>query len=252
LLSVVGDDDSGKELIAQGTGAGIDMSRILTTDTGPTPIYLSILNDVGEMAVAVADMQILDQLDANYLQEHREFIRAASLIIIDSNLPESALQWIAENCSDKIIFADPVSTRKSHNLLPYLAHIHTFTPGWREAQSLADIEMKDDNDLEQIAQWFHDQGVQQIFITLGERGIFYSVDGNRGFSDQNYKPEIRNTGGAGDALLAGLAYSWLAQWDLQTALIFAETAAAITTESADTINPLISLDLINTRSTADA
>jgi pseudouridine kinase len=56
---------------------------------------------------------------------------------------------------------------------------------------------------------------------------------------------VRNAGGAGDAFLAGLAYSWLEDRDLETTLRFALAAADLTLSDPATSSPALSLAAVN-------
>jgi len=62
---------------------------------------------------------------------------------------------------------------------------------------------------------------------------------------QRDKREVHNTGGAGDAFLAGLAYAWLEDYLLEESVLFALTAADITLSHASTSSPALSLAAIN-------
>jgi pseudouridine kinase len=52
-------------------------------------------------------------------------------------------------------------------------------------------------------------------------------------------------GGAGDAFLAGLAYSWMEDWSIDQTVQFALAAADITLSHAATNNPSLSISTIN-------
>jgi pseudouridine kinase len=68
--------------------------------------------------------------------------------------------------------------------------------------------------------------------------VFYSDRDEQGSRPVPHNAaDIRNAGGAGDAFLAGLAYSWLQEWDLQATLSFALAAAAITLTHPGTNHP---------------
>jgi pseudouridine kinase len=87
--------------------------------------------------------------------------------------------------------------------------------------------------------------VTRVFITRGEKGVFFSVEGKHGTQKiQRDKNDILNAGGAGDAFHAGLAYAWLEDWDLQESVQFSLAAADITLAHSGTSNPALSLGLV--------
>jgi pseudouridine kinase len=168
------------------------------------------------------------------------------LIVIDSNLPDDALAWLAGKLADKPIFADTVSTSKAPRLKPYLSAIHTLKTSTIEAEALTGLDARSPEQLSEVASHLHSQGVERVFITRGEQGVFYSADDAQGSRESaGKKREIRNTGGAGDAFLAGLAYAWLEDFKLDDSLRFAITAADITLSHTATTNPDFSLVAIN-------
>ncbi len=54
----------------------------------------------------------------------------------------------------------------------------------------------------------------------------------------------KNSGGAGDAFLAGLAYAWLHDWPLEKTLTFALAAADITLTADSASSPALSVPAI--------
>lgn len=238
LIAPVGNDHHGELLMQQGRAAGIDMRNMLQFDSANTSTYLSILNDCGDMSVAIADMAILDRLNAEQLRAREEMLRQATMIIADTNLTDDALAYLTRTFSDHTLFVDTVSTTKAIRIKPYLSAVHTLKPGLIEAEEIAGIKAPTDDQLPALADWFHDRGVKRLFITLGPRGVFYSTGKQQGIEQTPYSsgPPV-NAGGAGDAFVAGLALAWLNQWPLLKSVRFAMAAAKLTLAHAATNNP---------------
>jgi len=64
LISAIGDDHYGQMLMRLCREAGIDMQYVQEFASAATSTYLSVLDDTGDMPVAVADMSIIDNLSA--------------------------------------------------------------------------------------------------------------------------------------------------------------------------------------------
>lgn len=169
------------------------------------------------MQVAVSDMSILERLTIESLEPHLETIKRAEVIVIDTNLSESLLEYIFSQFSDKPIFVDTVSSTKAVKIKPYLNQIHTLKPNIKEAQSLSDLPYHNQEDLSAIADWFLNQGTQQIFLSLGAEGVFYKDD-QRTQLFPTVSNHIENANGAGDAFLAGLAHSFINKWSVEKAV----------------------------------
>ena len=246
LVSAVGSDHNGQMLLRLSQEAGVDVQYVQEITSAPTSTYLSVLDESGDMHVAIADMTVIDHLNAERLQSMQPMLQQSALIIIDCNLPEDALAWLTDTFADKPVFADAVSTSKAPRLIPYLSSIHTLKTSAIEAEALTGLDARTPEQLRDVASHLHSAGVERVFITRGEQGVFYSAGDAQGNQQPaGAKREVKNAGGAGDAFLAGLAYAWLEDFDLNESLRFAMTAADITLSDAATSSPSLSLGAIN-------
>jgi pseudouridine kinase len=244
LISAIGKDTYGQLILQQCRQAGIDSTACLELFDANTSTYLSVLDSNGDMHVAVADMAIIERLSVDVLKARSDMIRSAELLVIDANLSESALEYLLCNFADKPIFVDTVSCAKAHKLTPYLSGIHTLKPNLKEAQQLSGITIKDNTELPKLANWFHNQGVKRVFLSLGCEGVFYSDQKEQAFVPA--MPVVMvNANGAGDAFLAGLAHSWIQQWSSIQSTRFAMAAAVVALSHIATINPNMSEISIN-------
>lgn len=246
LISTVGQDHHGRMLMRLSRDAGINVQYVQELASAPTSTYLSVIDASGEMKVAIADMSIIDHLTAERLRPHEAMLRQASLIVLDTNLPDGALAWLTATFGDKQMFVDTVSTTKALRIRPYLGSIHTLKTSTIEAEAITGLEARTKPQLAKIAAELHSAGVERVFITRGDRGVFHSAGGEQGTTRLGRrKREVRNAGGAGDAFLAGLAYAWLEDWPLAETLPFALTAADLTVSDAATSSSAINLAAIN-------
>ena len=94
LIAAIGCDHYGDLLLSNGQKSGINMEHSLRLEDMNTSTYLSVLNNDGDMLVAINDMGIVDHLDANYLRDHEHMIKQANCIIIDANLSEDTLAYL--------------------------------------------------------------------------------------------------------------------------------------------------------------
>jgi pseudouridine kinase len=246
LISAIGNDHHGRMLMRLCREAGIDMRCVQEIASAPTSTYLSVLDDSGDMQVAIADMSIIDHLDAERLQQHQAMLIQASLMILDTNLLDDALAWLTVTFAGNTIFADTVSTTKALRLKPYLQSIHTLKTSTLEAEALTGLEARTQTQLRKLAGRLHAEGIERVFITRGNQGVFYSTGDAQGVQKlKRDKRDVRNAGGAGDAFLAGLAYAWLEDWPLSDSVQFALAAANITLSHPAASSPALSLAAVN-------
>jgi len=245
LISVVGNDHHGKVLLRLSREAGIDVQHVYEISSAPTSTYLSVLDDAGEMQVAIADMDIIDHLNAERLKSKRAMLLQSSLLILDTNLPDDALAWLTQTFVSKPIFADTVSASKSSRLRPYLPSIHTLKTSTIEVEALTGLSAGTSAQLQRVARHLHKQGVKRVFITRGKQGVFCSAGEGHGIRKQvRRKHDVVNASGAGDAFLAGLAYAWLESFALNDTLQFGLAAADVTLSHSATSSSALSLSAI--------
>ncbi len=246
LISAIGNDHHGQMLMRLCREAGMDMQYVQEIASAPTSTYLSVIDNTGDMQVAIADMSIINNLSAERLQQHQAMLNQSALMILDTNLPDDALAWLAGTFAGNILFADTVSTTKALRLKPYLQSIHTLKTSALEAEALTGCEGRTQTQLRKLADRLHAEGVERVFITRGDKGVFYSTSDTHGVKKlQHDKREVHNAGGAGDAFLAGLAYAWLEDYSLDDSVLFALAAADITLSHSATSSPALSLAAIN-------
>ncbi|MBP0963549.1 MAG: winged helix-turn-helix transcriptional regulator, partial [Oscillospiraceae bacterium] len=138
MLTAFGDDIHGSRIAASCSELGIDLSHALRIAGAATSTYLYIADHQGEMALAISDMDICKKITPAYLATKLALLQNAQVVVVDANLPEETLRYLAENCTAPI-FCDPVSTVKAEKLKGILDKIHTLKPNRIEASLLAGV-----------------------------------------------------------------------------------------------------------------
>ena len=101
LITAVGTDYHGDLLCEQGQATGIDMGYVLRVDAQPTSTYVSVLDDTGDMLVAINDMSIVDEIRPERLRRHAPMLKRARLIVADTNLSTEPLGYISQTSVGK-------------------------------------------------------------------------------------------------------------------------------------------------------
>jgi pseudouridine kinase len=239
FFGVVGDDDSGRLIIRESSEAGIDMSMVKISKEEKTSVYLCILDEHKDMDVAVCQMGITDLIDEDYIERYYEKTKKAELIVLDGNLKALQLQYILNRYQDTKVLYDPVSTSKAMNALECLGQFYCIKPNRIEAEALSGMSLLTREDFYNACQFFHDKGVELVFITCGSEGVYFS--NGRDFDLLKVETiEIENVTGAGDAFAAGLAYGIVMSFDIRKMADFAVRCSKMAIISKDTINKQIS------------
>jgi len=150
LVTVVGRDSDGARIIEETEQSGVSMDHTVR-GSQPTGSYTAILNESGELVVAVSAMESIDQLTPDVVNTVAEIIASARVLILDCNVPEAALARVAEIADERgvPIVIDPVSVTKSGRLMKLLLagmRIHTITPNRAELAALVGMDEMADSD----------------------------------------------------------------------------------------------------------
>ena len=206
LLTVFGDDDYASLLSNECRRIGIDTSYAVTIPQAKTSTYLFITNEAGDMELAVSDMDIYEHITPQLLAGKQVLLAHAGVLIADTNIPTESLRYLGEHIQCPL-FVDPVSTTKAKKLVGILDKIHTLKPNRMEAELLSGVTIQNEQDLEAAADKLLSQGLKQVFISLGEQGVYCADHQNR-YHIPCQKVDIVNTTGAGDSFMAAIAWAY--------------------------------------------
>ena len=235
LVTAFGDDLNAQKLAASCAELGIDISHSPIIPGGRTSTYLFINDERGDMALAVSDMEIYSHLTPQLLSQRRALLDGSQVVVLDTNIPEESIAWLAEECSAPL-FADPVSTAKAVKLKPVLGRLHTLKPNRLEAELLSGVPITDEASLERAADVLLETGLRRVFLSLGADGVF-AADHSGRVHLPCLPAELVNATGCGDAFMAAIAWAYLQGTDLAETARAGLAASSIAMESGETINP---------------
>ncbi|MCQ2559042.1 MAG: PfkB family carbohydrate kinase [Oscillospiraceae bacterium] len=245
FLTAMGDDAAALTVTSSCGELGIDISHALHIAGATTSTYLFLAGPDGDMQLAVSDMEICSRISPDYLAANLQLLNEASLVVADTNIPEESLAYLATHVRAPL-FIDPVSTIKAKKLLPILGSIHTLKPNRLEAALLSGIEITNDSTLRAAAQKLLDAGIQRLFISCGGEGVLACENGTMELVPC-CRANMKNATGAGDSMMAAIAWSFSQGLGLLETAKAANAAASIAVEGLETINPALSPDAVRLR-----
>ena len=242
-LSAVGDDLYGRAVLSDLRARGIDSQQVAVLPACHTATHLVVLDEQGDMLVAVSDLSIYRQLGPELLTAAHHDIERADWLVCDGSLPEALMAVISRQIApQKPVLWDPVSTQNARRLRPYLNGLHTVTPNVYELTALTGLPVGDRRQLQLAAQRLLDIGVQAVVVTLGARGCYYcDRAGNSLFRHLPPAKQVHSAVGAGDAFAAGLLWGYCQKSAPTQCLDMALAAGLLATQHPDTVNPHMSL-----------
>ena len=238
FLTVVGDDEEGREILEKLRNAHVQTRDVILSKKDPTGKYIAVLDEKGNMQVAVSDNVIMKRITPRYLIAKTGIIMKNRLVIIDTNLTTQAIHYIASLCSrEKIpLIVDPVSIVKSRKLLGILPKINYLTPNIGELGALSGIVIKNSADRERAIERLMKKGVQNIILTNSTQGVYiYSVQVPEGEFINTRRRKMVDCTGAGDALVAGMAYGLYHNYRLYQSVQIGLIISVLTVNSPESV-----------------
>ena len=235
ILSYVGNDALGDFVVNKSRLSSVDTSFIKKHSHLPTSQYLSVLDDNNDMLVSISDMRIIEEMTIQDIDKWNLTIEQSSAIVVDTNIPIPVIEYLTDKYSNIPLFLDPVSFAKTSKILKLIGRFHTVKPNRLETELISGVKITDNDSMLKAAKIIFDMGCKQIFITLGEDGVFY-YDGEN-FGQYLHKGvNVISANGAGDAFTAGVVYGFLKLNGIKETAEFASAAAVIALRSANTIS----------------
>lgn len=207
LLTAIGRDDEGNELITACARLGIDAEFVFRSAELPTDRYMAV-EDIHGLVAAIADAHSLEAAGDKILASLADGRLGSAvapwrgLIALDGNLTTALLADIAK--SPLFAAADlrvaPASPGKAERLLPLLAHSRaTLYVNLEEAGLLCDTRF---DDATTAARGLLDRGARRVLITAGDRECCDGKAGAEFVCGAPEKVHVHRVTGAGDAFMA--------------------------------------------------
>lgn len=208
LITAVGNDASGRALLAHAEEAGIDTRGALRLDGASSGTYTAVLDQDGEMVVALADMALNDHLSPDFLATRQQQRAGAALVVADLNLPRDTVAALLEDAQrDGVpLVLVAVSAPKMARLPEQLHGLRLLILNEGELASRLGRPLDSDAAIGAACAELQRQGAQDVVVTRGARGVMYtSVDGLMRLDAPQV--DVVDVTGAGDAFAAAVCWS---------------------------------------------
>ena len=247
LISAVGDDPTGRQLIEPTAAAGVDVDHVVTVSGKNSGAYIALLDPDGSLSVALDDVTVMEAITADYLLQHEALFRDAAMIMMDGSLQPDAMKTVVSLAQKYHIplCADPSSARLAHKLRPFLPQLHLVVPNEQEAMELCQIYLFADGKVENLdlAQELMRRGVETAIVTLADFGLDYATSDEMGYIPPSYSEQVDSTG-TGDAVTAAVMFGMLNQLSTVESIRLGAAAASLTLQTGETVVPDLSLDML--------
>ena len=242
FLTAFGDDLYAQRIAASCGELGIDISHALQVPGGTTSTYLFLNDTDGDMALAVADMEICEKLTPDVIASQMDFLNSCPYVVLDANLRADTLAYIADHCHSALC-ADAVSVKKADRLRPILHRLSFLKVNRAEAEVLVGFPVDDMESVSKASAQLHAMGIPVVAITLGSSGAFLSV-GSEAYALPPMAHDGVNYSGCGDAFFAGILHGLTMQKSTLETLRCGLAMAALSASSPCAVSPDVSSEAL--------
>lgn len=237
LTTAIGGDASGRALLAHAEAAGIDTGATLKVDDAMSGTYTAVLDEHGQMVVAMADMALIDALTPQLLASRRR--ASPALTVADLNLPaDTVASLLAEARDGAPLVLVAVSEPKMARLPQDLRGLRLLILNEGELAARVGGGL----DIAAACAAVQAQGAQDLIVTRGAAGVcFTSAGAVRHLAAP--RVEVVEVTGAGDAFAAAVCWSLFnGSDDLEAACRRGLKLSGMTLACAQTVCPQLNAD----------
>ncbi|SEN58536.1 pseudouridine kinase [Duganella sp. CF517] len=247
LLTALGDDGAGRALRDHAETAGIDMRGSLNLADTATGTYTAILDERGELVVALADMALYDRMTPEFIDSRLPQRAAASMTVADLNLPADSVSALLDSArADNVpLILVAVSQPKMARLPADLTGLRLLILNRGELETLAGHALPTEADVRLACRAVQARGARDVIVTCGSQGVFHTRDGELAWLAA-HEVDVVDVTGAGDAFSAAVCWSlYQGSQDLTLACRRGLKVAAMTLESHETVSPMLASDILD-------
>lgn len=243
MIGCVGDDDNGKQLVAQLRRDGIDCAGVATDATLPTGVAMIVVDDAGQNAIVIVAGSN-GALSPAAIAAHETAIAQADVLVCQMEVPDETVLAAMRKARalGRIVVLNPAPVTGPLSR-DWLESADFLIPNEIEAAVLSGVEVDSPESARRAARVLRQGGARNVLITLGKRGVFLLAEGDDAgeAGDQgegggkHYLPdevEAIDTTAAGDTFVGGFCAALAAKRTLDAAVRFGQAAAALSVTRA--------------------
>lgn len=224
LITALGNDPRAVTIEKNCKDHGILLDHVLHVNA-TSAVLFSLFDGERDLLASINDMEIFEHLTPSYFGGLIQTLNSAKLCVIDANLSSEALSYLCNTLTVPIYY-EPISPTKARRIGSNIGKCHTIKANRFEAAQLSGCSCDTLRGVYRSAEWFLQQGVQQVFISLGDEGVLYASRDSFG-QIKGESIDIIDTSGAGDVLYAAIIDALLKGESIESAAEIGNHAAAL-------------------------
>lgn len=216
LISSSGHDSEWKEIYDL-SSPFMNLEHVAQFEHSSTGSYTAVLDKNGDLSVALADMDVFENITPELLIKNSNILRKAKCIVVDLNCPGETIDFLSSFTSKYNIplVIIPVSSPKMKRLPKTLDAASWLIVNKDETETFMNIKINDEKDWQNSVKKWLELGVKNVIVTNGSKGVMSGVaNGEIHYFPAIETPMVVDVTGAGDSFCSGVIYSWLQKKDI--------------------------------------
>ncbi len=220
MFGCVGDDSNGERLLQNLRDAGVGTGQVKVTKEAPTGIAMITVAENDNTIVVVPGAN--GKVDRAYVDEVKPALKMCDMVVLQHEIPLDTVHYVAEFCAEENIQVVLNPAPAAEVPMDIIEKVTYLTPNEHEAVLI----FGEGHEAEELLKKYP----EKLIITQGSRGVSACLKSGEVISVPARPAKVADTTGAGDTLNGAFAVRRAAGDDLESALLYANTAASLSTE----------------------
>ena len=206
FITAIGNDATGNVIKSNCEDHRIHLDYTLF-DSGNSATILGIYDEDYDLLTGICEMSIMKKLTPAYFEPLLSSVNASDFCVIDSNISSESIDYLACNLKTKLYY-EPVSIGKARNIVNSIHQCYAIKANRFEAALISGCSCDTVKGVYRAAEWFLNEGVEKVLITLGPEGVVYADRDSFG-QIEGEPVRVKDSRGAGDCMSAAIIHAML-------------------------------------------
>jgi ribokinase len=226
FIGSIGGDDFGLRLKRGLADEGIDLSHLSVLEDESTGVAMIILDAKGQNTIVLSP-GANGRVTPEQIETYADTIAGARMLVCQLETPLTAVTRAIDIAyvNGVPVILNPAPAVPLNRQL--LAKIKYLIPNETEASLLSGVQVVDGETARAAARRLTDEGVEQVLITLGDKGVVSVLKDGTVLSIPAIVVPVVDTTGAGDTFVGTLAVELANGRSVREAIQYAQYAAAL-------------------------
>lgn len=220
MFGCVGKDENGQKMIDNLKMAGVKTNHISVLENVPTGLAMITVGDNDNTIIVVPGAN--GMVDRAYVDSIKDVLKEFDMVVLQHEIPLDTVHYVVEFCAENNISVVLNPAPAAEVPMDIIEKVTYVTPNEHEAVLIFGNDISTEDLLKKYP--------EKLVITQGSRGVSSCLKSGEVINVPVRPAKVVDTTGAGDTLNGAFSVQIANGADIKTALIYANTAASLSTE----------------------